>query len=367
MPANVAVSACFLGRPCRYDGSARPCREVIALGKTCKLVPICPEIEGGLPTPRRPCEIDLSKRDLFIGDADGADRTEAFLIGARKAFEVARKEECSLAILKAKSPSCGSGQVYDGTFSGTLAAGYGVAARLFRFEGVRVMDECLLKEALAASEALHPGAIPPILAASSAECPVLETERLFLRPLTVHDAEDAFAYCSDPDVGSDAGWAPHRTMEDARVFVEQIASAPHVFGVFEKVKAVEGTICATGPCIGSIGLVPDPRRHNPDCLVLGYALAKWAWGRGYATEAAREVMRYGFEELRIALMSCAHYSFSNRSRRVIEKCGFKYEGILHAAEAFPDGVVRDMCLYYLDAEEWRAQPHPLSRSLRRGE
>ena len=73
--------------------------------------------------------------------------------------------------------------------------------------------------------------------------------------------------------------------------------------------------------------------------MLGYALAKWAWGKGYMTEAAREVVRYGFEELRIPLLTCTHYLFNDRSRRVIEKCGFVREGTLHAAEASPDGTI----------------------------
>ena len=114
---NIAVSACLLGEPCRYDGTARPCEAVVALGERHKLVPVCPEVLGGLPVPHPPCEIVLAERALRVVDADGADRTDAFVAGAAKALELVRQEGCKLAVLKAKSPSCGSGQVYDGTFS----------------------------------------------------------------------------------------------------------------------------------------------------------------------------------------------------------------------------------------------------------
>lgn len=166
-----------------------------------------------------------------------------------------------------------------------------------------------------------------------------------------------FAYCKDPDVGPDAGWAAHRTHEDSRFFVEEIASAPHVFGIFEKrdVSATgsENHVPPTGPCIGSVGLIPDPMRRNPDCLMLGYALAKEAWGRGYMTEASREVLRYGFEELALSLVTCNHYTFNARSRRVIEKCGFVHEGVVHQVEATPDGIQQDIESYWLDEPTWR--------------
>ena len=170
-----------------------------------------------------------------------------------------------------------------------------------------------------------------------------------LRPLVSDDIDDVYAYCSDPAVGPDAGWAPHRTREDSRMFVEVIASEPHVFGIFEKTGAGTG---ATGPCIGSIGLIRDPQRRNVDCLMLGYALARTAWGRGCMTEAADEMLRYGFEELGLGLITCTHYTFNDRSRRVIEKAGFVHEGTIHGAEATPDGLMQDFESYYLPRELW---------------
>ena len=191
---RIAVSACLLGEACRYDGRSKPCtrvQELAALGH--ELVPVCPEVAGGLPTPRTPCEIvrapwmgskkahtagssapilpaseatreneghaswaerergdsascgrEASAADgdsWTIIDASGADRTAAYALGAQAELARAKEAGCELAILKAKSPSCGSGEIYDGTFSGALVPGWGIAAAAFRDAGITVIDE----------------------------------------------------------------------------------------------------------------------------------------------------------------------------------------------------------------------------------
>lgn len=146
---KIAVSACLMGVPCRFDGKSKPCGDVLALRAGHELVEVCPEVEGGLPVPHPPCEIVAGEPSLRVVDAEGADRTGAFLEGARKTLETVKREGCELAILKAKSPSCGTGLVYDGTFTGTLVPGFGVAAGLLRAEGFRVLDETQLRETLA--------------------------------------------------------------------------------------------------------------------------------------------------------------------------------------------------------------------------
>lgn len=346
---KVAVSACLLGEPCRYDGRAVPHAAALrlALLDGVEAVPVCPEVAGGLPTPRAASEIVADSGVPRVVDERGVDVTSSFEAGAASALETAREAGCSLAVLKARSPSCGSGFVHDGTFSGTLVPGYGIAARAFRTAGIRVIDEEQLRACAEASAARHPGHLPALLAADAAECPVLETERLVLRALTLDDVEDVFAYCRHPDIGPAAGWMPHRTVGDSRFFVEEIASAPHVFGLFER-RAAD----AVGPCIGSVGLIADPQRRNVDCLMLGYALARPAWGRGYMTEAVREVLRYGFEELGLRLITCTHYPSNERSRRVIGKSGFVHEGTLHGLEIAPDGTPRDCESYYLTRKRW---------------
>lgn len=151
---RIAVSACLLGEACRYDGRSKPCARVQELAADGhELVPICPEVTGGLLTPRTPCEIvrapwmkgkkarAANERSWTILDASGADRTAAYARGAQAELARAKEAGCELAILKAKSPSCGSGEVYDGTFSGTLVPGWGIAAATFRDAGITVIDE----------------------------------------------------------------------------------------------------------------------------------------------------------------------------------------------------------------------------------
>ncbi len=134
---KILVSECLIGAACRYDGKCKPDEKVILLGTEHELVPFCPENAGGLPTPREPSEI----RDGRVYTKDGKDVTESFLSGAEKAWEVFRREHCSCAILKERSPSCGSRHIYDGSFSGTLISGEGMTCRKIRQMGGRVYSE----------------------------------------------------------------------------------------------------------------------------------------------------------------------------------------------------------------------------------
>ena len=128
------VSACLAGFPCRYDGKARPCAQVVELVRAGKAIPVCPEQLGGLPTPRTSCEI----RDGRVVDAEGYDRTEAFRRGAGAVLRIAQTYGATEALLQSRSPSCGSGRIYDGSFTKTLTAGDGVTARLLKENGIQV-------------------------------------------------------------------------------------------------------------------------------------------------------------------------------------------------------------------------------------
>lgn len=141
MRENILVSACLLGEAVRYDGQSQPCEAVKALADRYQLVPVCPECLGGLPVPRTPCEIVPAHPEPRVMSADGEDRTEAFLKGAQRCLSIAREHGCTLAVLKSRSPSCGSGAVYDGTFSGTIVPGDGMTTRLLTSAGVRVISE----------------------------------------------------------------------------------------------------------------------------------------------------------------------------------------------------------------------------------
>lgn len=133
----ILVSACLLGVCCRYDGESKPDQNVIKLREQFTLSPICPEVDGGLPTPRTPSE-GVGDRVLM---RDGKDVTDNFRLGAELALERARSFSCSAAVLKARSPSCGSNTIYDGSFSGTLTSGDGVAAKLLKDNGIDVYTE----------------------------------------------------------------------------------------------------------------------------------------------------------------------------------------------------------------------------------
>lgn len=142
MKQNILVSACLLGESCRYDGKSKPCERVIALSNTYNLIPICPEVMGGLPTPRTPSEI-CGELVLMKG---GRDVTENYNCGAQKALAIARENACTVAILKEKSPSCGSGLIHNGKFDGGLVEGDGITAKLLKKEGIRVLGESQITE-----------------------------------------------------------------------------------------------------------------------------------------------------------------------------------------------------------------------------
>ena len=134
---TILISACLLGLPCRYDGASKPCADAEKLRKRHTLIPFCPECMGGLPTPREPSEI---VEDRVVNRA-GRDVTEEYRRGAEGALALCRMYGCDCAVLKEKSPSCGHGKIYDGTFTGTLTDGDGITASLLLANGIPVYGE----------------------------------------------------------------------------------------------------------------------------------------------------------------------------------------------------------------------------------
>ena len=136
------ISACLMGAACRYDGKRKPIAHLDALMNRYHLIPVCPEQLGGLATPRTPAE--------RVGDqvlaADGTDVTAAYTAGAEEILRLAKLYGCSKALLKERSPSCGHGEIYDGTFSRALTAGSGVAAQLLAENGIAVYGESRWEE-----------------------------------------------------------------------------------------------------------------------------------------------------------------------------------------------------------------------------
>lgn len=144
---RILVSACLAGRACRFDGSANKDDEVSRLVATGRAVLVCPEEDGGLGTPRPPAEIvggdgwDVLAGRARVVTGDGTDVTQQYLDGAAKALEAARRTGAETAILKARSPSCGKGQIYDGSFRRTLAKGDGVTVALLKANGIAVVTD----------------------------------------------------------------------------------------------------------------------------------------------------------------------------------------------------------------------------------
>ena len=136
---NVLISACLLGFECKYCGGSNKLTEqqLAALGERFRLIPVCPETAGGLPTPRDPSE---RLGDKVVSN-QGRDVTAQYHKGAETALWLARRYGCKAALLKEKSPSCGSGQIYDGSFTGKLIPGDGVAAEELKKEGLIVFGE----------------------------------------------------------------------------------------------------------------------------------------------------------------------------------------------------------------------------------
>ncbi len=149
MPPKILISACLLGRPVRYDGKGKPLHDPILerwKSEDC-LVGYCPEQAGGLPTPRPPAEIEggMNGDDVLAGRArvlevTGGDVTAEFISGGKRAVAFAEEQGCRFALLIDGSPSCGSGFIYDGSFSGTRHPGFGVTAALMRRAGIEVFS-----------------------------------------------------------------------------------------------------------------------------------------------------------------------------------------------------------------------------------
>ena len=134
---KLMISACLLGQKCKYDGGDNCSEKVLEYIKDHEIIiPVCPEVAGGLFTPRIPCEIVNGE----VINKDGESKDKEFREGAEECLKMAKENEIELAILQSRSPSCGVNQIYDGTFSGKLIEGSGVFASLLKENGFRTID-----------------------------------------------------------------------------------------------------------------------------------------------------------------------------------------------------------------------------------
>lgn len=166
-----------------------------------------------------------------------------------------------------------------------------------------------------------------------------------MRPFTPIDLEDFFEYASQPEVGPSAGWPPHADRTVTKNILREFIEKGEVWAIVWK---------ETGKVIGSMGLHPDRFRNGIASRELGYVLSRDYWGRGVMTEAANAVIRFAFETLGLAALAVCHYPFNERSRRVIRKCGFTYEGTIRKAVRRYDGMALDECVYSMTREEYDA-------------
>lgn len=169
---------------------------------------------------------------------------------------------------------------------------------------------------------------------------VIETERLILRPFTENDTEAVFNCCQNPNLGNNAGWKPHDTLEESLKILQTIfIPQKDTWAITRKEDRL---------LIGAIGILPDPKRENSNAGMIGYWLDEAQWGKGYMSEAVCAVLDYGFNKLGLTLISANCYPQNKRSQRVLEKMGFTYEGILHQAEVSYDDKIYDHLCYYLE-------------------
>ena len=177
---------------------------------------------------------------------------------------------------------------------------------------------------------------------------LLETERLLLSKwtLSVEDVKGLYDYAKNPNVGPNAGWAPHKDEDESAEIIKELFLPYNVWSIRDK---------NTHKIMGSIGLEPDRRREGVASLEMGYSLGEQYWGHGYMTEAARAVMKYAFDELGIVIMSICTGPQNKRSQRVIEKLGFKFEGVQRKGYHIYDGTDRDNLVFSILKEEFYQQ------------
>lgn len=173
---------------------------------------------------------------------------------------------------------------------------------------------------------------------------IMDTQRLTLRPWHIEDLDDFHEYCAMPDVGPNAGWLPHTSLEDS-LFILKNAFIDNPLSWAIEIKGLKKVI-------GSIGLRQDEKRNCLSAYALGYSMSHDFWGHGYMTEAARRMVEHAFKVIKARTLSCYHYPHNIRSKRVIEKCGFKYEGTLRCCTQLETGEVFDELCYSMTRLEY---------------
>lgn len=291
MKEKLLVSACLLGRNCKYNGGNNYHPLTEALRERYELVPVCPECMGGLPIPHDPAERVGDK----VISRTGTDVTAPFKKGAELALRRAQQTGAKLALLKERSPSCGCGAIYDGTFTGTVVPGSGVAAELLAKNGVTIYGESRIEELLRSKEILH-------------------TQRLTLREMTQDDFPALCRILQDPQVMY-AYEGPFSDEEVQDWLDRQITRYRQWgFGLWAVV------LQETGEMIGQCGLTMQPWKDQ-QVLEIGYLLQRAYWHQGYATEAAAACREYAFHTLDAEEVCSIIRDTNTASQQVALRCG----------------------------------------------
>ena len=171
----------------------------------------------------------------------------------------------------------------------------------------------------------------------------LTTERLHLTRWKLSDTLALYEYASNPNVGPTAGWPEHRSIVESFLMIIQFFIPKGVYCIRPR---------GSGKAIGTISFSPDKHRPGLRSRELGYSISEKYWGMGLMPEAVREMLRFGFEEMGLDMVSVTTSPDNQRSQRVIEKCGFTYEGTLRRSFLLWDGNVRDLRCYSMTRDEY---------------
>lgn len=171
----------------------------------------------------------------------------------------------------------------------------------------------------------------------------LTTQRLILRPFKLSDAADEFEFASLEEVGFNAGFKPHVTIEDSEKIIASFIAQDEVWAIEHK---------ATGKIIGSIGLHPDSLRKDMNTKEIGYVLSPKFQKQGLMLEAVEAVVDFAFNKQNLSLLAANHFSFNESSKRVILKAGFNYDGVIRRARCLYEGTKVDLMIYSLDKKKY---------------
>lgn len=171
----------------------------------------------------------------------------------------------------------------------------------------------------------------------------LETERLILRSWALSDYMDMYAYAKNPKIGNCAGWKPHKAPKDSLEIIKIFIEADTEWAIVYK---------STNRIIGGFGLKKNPGRDEDGALMIGYVLSEDYWGKEIMKEAVQRVLQYAFEELEVNAVTVSHFPFNIQSQRVIEKCGFIYQGTLTETFLRYDGALFDEVCYRMTKENY---------------